>query len=109
MMRDVRVGSASGGDRACCGYGLASAVKLEAVRRGGRTKTCDGIRNQALSCEYFSRTSRLYSSLTALREICPFRSLAIFRRSGSVGARDFLLNLAKSWLAGPGVLPNSRS
>jgi hypothetical protein len=65
--------------------------------------------HQSLSCAYFSKISRLYSSLTALREMCPFRSLAIFRRSGSVGARDFLLNLAKSWLVGPGVLPNSRS
>ena len=69
----------------------------------------DRTRNQALSCEYFSKTSRLYSSLTALREICPFRSLAIFRRSGSVGACDFLLNLARNWPVGPGVFPNSRS
>jgi hypothetical protein len=38
-----------------------------------------------------------------------FRSLAIFRRSGSVGARDFRLNLAKSGVPGADVLPNSRS
>jgi hypothetical protein len=69
----------------------------------------DGIRSQDLSCAYFSKSSRLYSSLTALREICLFRSLAIFRRSGSVGARDFRLNLAKSGVPGAEVLPNSRS
>jgi hypothetical protein len=69
----------------------------------------DGIRNQDLSCAYFSKSSRLYSSLTALREICRFRSLAIFRRSESVGARDSRLNLAKSRVAGVDVLPNSRS
>jgi hypothetical protein len=62
-----------------------------------------------LSCAYFSRSSRLYSSLTALFETCPFRSLAIFRRSGSVGARDFRLNLARSGVAGADVLPNSPS
>lgn len=69
----------------------------------------DRIRHQDLSCAYFSNSSRLYSSLTALRETCPLRSLAIFRRSGSVGARDFRLNLAKSRVAGADVLPNSRS
>src|SRR6516225_10552009 len=62
-------------------------------------------RDHALSLAYFSKISRLYSACTAFREICPFRSLAIFRRSGSVGARDFRLNLAKSFLAGPEVLP----
>jgi len=36
-------------------------------------------------------------------------SLAIFKRSGSVGARDFRLNLAKNLVAGPGVLPNRLS
>src|ERR1700744_3619789 len=68
------------------------------------TKATDG-RHHALSLAYFSRTSRLYSACTAFREICPFRSLAIFKRSGSVGARDFRLNLAKNLLAGPGELP----
>jgi hypothetical protein len=63
----------------------------------------------ALSLAYFSKTSRLYSACTAFREICPFRSLAIFKRSGSVGARDFRLNLAKNFRAGPGVLPNRLS
>src|SRR6516162_10130450 len=63
-------------------------------------------RDHALSLAYFSKTRRLYSARTAFREICPFRSLAIFKRSGSVGARDFRLNLAKNLVAGPGVLPN---
>ena len=66
-------------------------------------------RDHALSLAYFSNTSRLYSARTAFREICPFRSLAIFKRSGSVGARDFRLNLAKNLVAGPGVLPNRLS
>ena len=67
------------------------------------------MRNHALSWAYFSKSSRLYSSRTALREMRPLRSLAIFRRSGSVGARvTLLLNLA-SRLAGSGVLPNRRS
>ena len=65
--------------------------------------------DHALSLAYFSKTSRLYSARTAFREICPFRSLAIFKRSGSVGARDFRLNLAKNLVAGPGVLPNRLS
>src|SRR5262249_5705164 len=63
-------------------------------------------RDHALSLAYFSKTSRLSSARTALREICPFRSLAIFKRSGSVGARDFRSNLAKNLVAGPAVLPN---
>ena len=66
-------------------------------------------RDHALSLAYFSKTSRLYSACTALREICPFRSLAIFKRSGSVGTRDFRLNLEKNLVAGPGVLPNRLS
>lgn len=72
-------------------------------------RATDGLRNHALSSAYFSWISRLYSACTAFREMCPFRSLAIFRRSGSVGACDFRLNLAKSLLAGPGVFPNRRS
>ena len=66
-------------------------------------------RDHALSLAYFSKTSRVYSACITFREICPFRSLAIFKRSGSVGARDFRLNLAKNLVAGPGVLPNRRS
>jgi hypothetical protein len=65
--------------------------------------------DHALSLAYFSKINRLYSACTAFREICPFRSLAIFKRSGSVGARDFRLNLAKNLVAGPGVLPNRLS
>ena len=63
-------------------------------------------RDHALSLAYFSKTSRVYSACIAFREICPFRTLAILKRSGSVGARDFL-NLAI--LAGPGLLPNRLS
>ncbi|MHC2635471.1 hypothetical protein ACVME5_008156 [Bradyrhizobium liaoningense] len=68
-----------------------------------------GLGNHDLSCAYFSKTSRSYSSRTALRETCPFRSLAIFRRSGSVGALDVRLNLAKNRVGADDVLPNSRS
>ena len=63
-------------------------------------------RDHALSLAYFSKTSRLYSARTAFRETCPFRSL---KRSGSVGACDFRLNLAKNLVAGRGVLPNRLS
>jgi hypothetical protein len=84
-------------------------TSLEASARLPVVALLDGVGNHDLSCSYFSRSSRLYSSLTAFREICPLRVLAICRRSGSVGARDFRLNLTKSLAVGEDALPNSRS
>ena len=84
-------------------FAAAQAREMLRFRRGGCAAHMLRLRwprDHALSLAYFSKTSRVYSACIAFREICPFRSLAILKRLGSVGARDFL-NLA--------ILPNRLS